>query len=238
MVESREPYRVSQRGKNMKTGILLTTIMLVSGVAGSDVIINEIMYNPSSALGPDDDFEWVEIYNTGASAVDITGWSLTDNYTTITVLGAVSIPSEGYMVFARSEIEFVAHYGSSPPLIPWEGTWGGLANGGDELTLSDGAATIDFIDWDDTEEWGSDYGDENTYPDHDGDGATLERIDPAGTTNDPANWESSTDEASGIPDVDWPGHDESHGTPGEENSVSGSGAFEAGTWAGIKAVFL
>jgi hypothetical protein len=46
------------------------------------VIISEIMYNPGSYEGTSPDFinivEWVEIYNNGDTAVDISGWSLLD----------------------------------------------------------------------------------------------------------------------------------------------------------------
>ena len=47
--------------------------------ADSDIIINEIMYNPSGSLGPDDKYEYVELYNRGSTPVDLSGWVLRDD---------------------------------------------------------------------------------------------------------------------------------------------------------------
>jgi hypothetical protein len=61
-----------------------------------NIVINEIMYDPS---GSDDNAEWVEIYNGGNSAIDLTGWNLTDNDGNRFVLSASgSIPAGGYLV--------------------------------------------------------------------------------------------------------------------------------------------
>ena len=42
-----------------------------------NVIINEVMFDPA---GPDNNSEWVELYNAGAFSVDLTGWALADNH--------------------------------------------------------------------------------------------------------------------------------------------------------------
>jgi type II secretory pathway pseudopilin PulG len=41
------------------------------------VVINEIMYNPPT--GNDTASEWLEIYNLGASSIDLTGWTIWTN---------------------------------------------------------------------------------------------------------------------------------------------------------------
>jgi hypothetical protein len=61
-----------------------------------NIVINEIMFNPS---GDDNNSEWVELYNAGGSAVDLTGWNLTDNDgNKFDLSGSGSIPSGGYLV--------------------------------------------------------------------------------------------------------------------------------------------
>ncbi len=213
---------------------------LTAGTAASGVVVNEIMFNPSVALGDDNAFEWVEIYNDGGSAVDISGWILTDldSGSGAIVPAGTTIPAYGYRVFARDAAAFTGHYGGSVPLVSWTGSWGsGLSNTNDDVVIMNSdSVVIDQVPYEDSTDWGSDYGDANTYSDCDGDGASLERIGPAGGSSDPANWDSSTDEDSGFPDADWPGHDESHGTPGAQNSVFGSPLYSE-TWAGIKYSF-
>jgi len=47
-----------------------------SQMMDSDLIITEIMYNPS---GSDTDWEWIEIYNKGVEPIDLSGYVLDDN---------------------------------------------------------------------------------------------------------------------------------------------------------------
>jgi len=53
----------------------------------------------------------------------------------------------------------------------------GLADNGDTVTVTDGSATVDSVTYDDS--WGGD-----------GDGTSLARIDPEGSSNDEDNWTS------------------------------------------------
>ncbi len=64
----------------------------------------------------------------------------------------------------------------------------GLGNNSDTVTVTDGSATIDSVTYDDG--WGGD-----------GDGTSLSRIDPQGSSNDQNNWTSGPQ----------------HGTPGSAN---------------------
>lgn len=55
-------------------------LLAVSGSARAQVIISEIMYNPAgSDTGTGFNKEWIELYNTGAAAVDLTGWAVGDS---------------------------------------------------------------------------------------------------------------------------------------------------------------
>lgn len=59
---------------------VLATLALLSANVGAQVIISEIMYNPAgSDTGTGFNKEWFELYNTGATAVDLTGWAVGDS---------------------------------------------------------------------------------------------------------------------------------------------------------------
>ena len=49
--------------------------LLSLSLAVASVLITEIMYNPASA---EDDWEWVEVHNSGSYPVDLSGWVLDD----------------------------------------------------------------------------------------------------------------------------------------------------------------
>ena len=59
------------------TAVLTLTINLVF----SQVVINEIHYNPGSAQGSDSDFEFLELYNPGVTDIDMSGYSFTQGVT-------------------------------------------------------------------------------------------------------------------------------------------------------------
>src|SRR5262245_57758432 len=58
-------------------------IGLAEGAAAGEVIISEIMYNPGGTdvqtTAPTFNKEWVELYNTGSTTIDISGWQLGDS---------------------------------------------------------------------------------------------------------------------------------------------------------------
>src|SRR2546427_303873 len=49
-----------------------------SGPLLGDIVINEIMYNPISGMSED---EFIELYNKGSNAVDVSGWKFTSGIT-------------------------------------------------------------------------------------------------------------------------------------------------------------
>jgi hypothetical protein len=61
------------------------------------VIVNEVMVDP---YGEDAGQEWIELYNTTNSPIDVTGWTIRDCATQILpfAVGGVTIPPKGYFV--------------------------------------------------------------------------------------------------------------------------------------------
>ncbi len=57
------------------------TLLLLTAIAGSRVVINEVMANPAGgtgALQPEDRNEFVELYNPGPVSVDLWNWTIDD----------------------------------------------------------------------------------------------------------------------------------------------------------------
>ena len=165
-----------------------------------NLAITEVMYNPTDptatedAAGFDnnDDFEFIELTNVGSTNVVLTG----------TRLARVDVRGNQEGVdfdFSDSEIStlkpgdrilvvenlaaFEARYGDA---LPVAGQWnGGLDNNREIITL---------VAFDDSVIQQFEYNDGGNWPSRsDGDGSSLEVVDPAGDYNDAQNWLPSVD---------------------------------------------
>ncbi|MEH6763670.1 MAG: ExeM/NucH family extracellular endonuclease [Aequorivita antarctica] len=137
------------------------------------LVISEIMYNPASA---EDNWEWVEIYNAGAVAVDLTGFVIDDNngvaHTAANIAGgtiAAGASAVLYNVDDVSAADFTAAWGDVAliPVIDWGAM--ALNNGGDTIGIWESFAdysgdhqtqlnTIEQVIYDDANGWPSDDG--------------------------------------------------------------------------------
>jgi hypothetical protein len=176
-------------------------------------VINEILYDPLPGRE-----EFIEILNpTGAplplhDAGSGMGWLLTgvlnvfetDSYR----FGpGDAVPAGGYLLLVSIDPALFRSLHSVPASVPVLGPYGGrLDNGGEEVALyrPDPASGRDFlvdrVVYDNDAPWAEAAG---------GGGFSLERLSASSYANDPVNWDASTR-------ID--------GTPGAENTVSGSGA--------------
>lgn len=103
------------------------------------IIINEIHYDPrSKAVG-----EFVELYNAGAGAVNLTGWSLGKGIDYVFPVGTQLLPGS-YALVARSPAALRQLYGVAA-LGPFEGK---LSNDDDSLALYDRSGQlVDEVDY-------------------------------------------------------------------------------------------
>lgn len=117
----------------------------VSAASPNDVIINELMYNPSTG---DQNDEYIELYNTTGSSIDLTGWSFTAGITL--TFGSVSIPANDYIVISPSISNTLTTYG----VVSSAQYTGNLSNGGETITLTDNLANeISTVGYDDAAPW-------------------------------------------------------------------------------------
>ncbi len=182
--------------------ILTTVLWLFACPLPAEVIINEIMYNPDQLQGSDDDFEWVELYNTGPGAQYIGGWQLWDGNPQndpFVIPSNFELAAGEYLVLCRNLGFIYFTYGITNATGNYDF---GLSNDGETVFLLDGGgSTIDQVPFNDRYPW-------PFQPD--GDGPSLERINPLAPSDDPHNW------APSVPVRD-------HGTPGMPNSLYSDG---------------
>lgn len=93
-----------------------------------DVVINEIFYRAFDN-GPE---EWVEIFNKGAAAVNLTGWKFSAGVDYSFAPGT-TLAAGAYLVIARDPASLLAKW----PGRPIAGPFNGALSGGDRIQLDD-----------------------------------------------------------------------------------------------------
>ena len=130
--------------------------------------------------------EWVEVYNPNDFDVPLDGWWLGDDEGGgYTFPSGVTIPAKGYLVVARNDTWVKIHYlndkNFDATAVYGNATFQ-LSNSADDVILKDNQGkVVDWVSYSDT--WGAD-----------GNGKTLERIDPLGDSNSSTNWAESSED--------------------------------------------
>ena len=107
------------------------------------VVVTEIMTNPSAVV--DSRGEWFELFNPGSVAVDLSGWTVTDEVRDSHVISGLVIEPGGYAVLARSDDSsanggVTADYRYGDDIV--------LLNAPDRLVLLDpGGRQVDRVDY-------------------------------------------------------------------------------------------
>jgi VCBS repeat-containing protein len=186
-------------------------VTLTVNPASELIVINELMYHPSSE---NDAEEWIEIYNTGAANVNLAGWQFTNGVSYTFPAGPQSVlAGKQYLVVAADVATFLAtHPGFTGTVI---GGWtGSLSNSGEQIELSDANGLIvEEFEYSEQGDWATrvagplDNGHRGWDWEalHDGGGRTLELINTELPNTIGGNWSASTAVV---------------GTPGAANSVA------------------
>ncbi len=113
--------------------------------------LTEINYNPpASGAVSGDDFEFLELKNTGTSALDLGGLAFTEGIA-FTFSPGTSLQPGAFFVLARNAAGFLSRYGFSPHGVFASG---GLNNGGERLALAHVAGgTVWAVTYNDTAPW-------------------------------------------------------------------------------------
>lgn len=191
---------------NLLRTVALSLLFAVAHSADGQVVINEIMYHPVEEPGfnasgapvldlSEDIHEYVEIYNAGGAAVDISGWRLSEGVD-YTFPANTSLPAGGYRLVGRTpaRIELVYNLAAASVLGPFTGQ---LGNNGDTVRLKNAAGnTIDSVSYSARFPWAMSADALGANGDFTGidpytlqyKGRSLQRVSTTAGSNDPANW--------------------------------------------------
>ncbi|MCA9213170.1 MAG: lamin tail domain-containing protein [Planctomycetales bacterium] len=180
--------------------------------ASQSIVINELMYNlPREGIldAENVEEEFIELHNRGPLDTDLTGWQFTRGVDF--TFPNVSIPAGGYLVVAADVNAFQTKY---PGVTNVVGGWTGqLANNGETIELINSSGVqVDSVRYASEGDWSTravgpvDRGHTGWIwtAGHDGNGHSMELINPAMSNNVGQNWTSSAS---------------LNGTPGVENSA-------------------
>ena len=174
--------------------LALAVCLLPTVVRSHQVIINELMYD-TATHGTNQ--EWIELHNTGTTAVNVLNWTLTKGVSFTFPLSV--IPAGGYLVVAASPTWFLANYPTLDPDIVVGGWAGSLANSGEALRLEDATGEkVDEVNYADQGDWarrirvqsGSHLG-WDWFASHAGTGKSAEVINPNIHKDSGQNWTAS-----------------------------------------------
>lgn len=189
-----------------RASLALLLLLLPPGSTAGDIIVNEIMYRTETA---DPSEEYLELFNRGTSAYNLAGWRVTQGVT-FTFPSVVLGPGQ-YLVVAADSAAFTNRY---PDAMHVVGGWQGrLAENGEQITLVDALGTEqNSVQYATDGDWGvrrrgpDDHGHSGWIWDaeHDGQGKSLELINPWISNRHGQNWSASQ---------------VTRGTPGKRNSV-------------------
>ena len=170
----------------------LTAVFIPTNLSSGTTVINEINYNSSDDYNSDD---WVELINPGETEIDISDWILKDddNSHGYTIPDETVIQPNNYLVLVKDMDLFSSSYPDINNVIgPFDFS---LSGGGDQVRIFDNAGVlIDSVQYDDIDPW---------PVEPDGNGPTLELINPTLDNLLSESWAASTD----------------NGTPGAQNST-------------------
>ena len=178
----------------MKYLVLVLAVSFFSFSMNGQIVINEINYKDVIGFETKD---WIELYNNGSNSVDISNWVFKDNddLHEFVIPNGTTMPPNSYLVLVQFLADFQALFPGVSPVLG-DFTFG-LSGGGELIRLfDDNQALVDFVEYSDVAPW-------PTEPD--GNGPTLELINPNLDNNLASSWAASV-----------PPNGE-HGTPGQIN---------------------
>ena len=152
----------------------------------NDIVVNEIMADPSPAVGLPE-YEYLELFNNSAYDIDITNWTITVGTKTKTISDFVMSADSFLIITSDDGLAPLSIYGNAISLLGSSD----LTNSGQTIVLRNvKGQVISAVTYDDS--WYK-----NSYKAEGG--WSLERIDPTNACEGYGNWKASNDNSGGTP---------------------------------------
>ncbi|HEV8541109.1 MAG TPA: lamin tail domain-containing protein, partial [Verrucomicrobiae bacterium] len=162
---------------------IATVLFMGFGVlrASADIVINEIHFKP---VVDTDLAKFIELYNSGAAAVDLSGWRFSSGID-FTFATGTTLAADGYLIVAENPAALKAKFGVTA-LGPWAGN---LSGRDDKITLRDSAGkVVDEVSYQNGFPWPTvGYAPESS----------IELVNPAFDNDLGGNWRASLTSESG-----------------------------------------
>jgi len=158
--------------------------------ATTQLTISELNYHPTEGFGLDgEEFEFIELKNSGASVLDIGGYRFSEGVS-YTFPPATALAPGAFAVLVRNQTAFQLRYPAFDAATGFVGEYRNrLDNAGERLTLLDATGQRVFS---------LTYSDDGPWPlAADGDGHTLVNIRPQQWPDQFCNWRASADRQGG-----------------------------------------
>ncbi|MGJ8726689.1 MAG: lamin tail domain-containing protein [Roseibacillus sp.] len=204
---------------NVRLAFLFSYLCICFSQALASVVINELHIDEDDKTKQ---AEFIELYNSGTVAVDVSGWSFSSGVDYTFPAGS-RIEAGGYLVVAWNPTMLSAEFGYADALGPWEGK---LSNQGESVVLRDGGGVkVDEVSYQLGFPWPT-VGDEPS--------PSMELIHPLLDNDLGGNWRSAGNlEGSSLPAANYVLRNDSgwsyrEGTSFPNNDLSGKNWTENG----------
>ena len=174
--------------------MVLTTALIASAALGNttdySVVINEIHYDPDVKTQL---VEFVELHNTSAEDIDLSGWYFSRGISYRFEAGA-TLPAGGYIIVVQNPIHIQAKFSTSrlviPPDLMFGPYEGKLSNDGENIRLCNASGDeIDQVDYQLGFPWPT-VGDA-VPDDRPGNGSSIQLVNPFGDNDLAGSWRSA-----------------------------------------------
>ncbi|MCH7602235.1 MAG: lamin tail domain-containing protein [Planctomycetes bacterium] len=132
--------RVSRKLQRISVAFIPGILVFANSADARSLAITEFLNHPGST----ELTEWVELFNYSPNALDLSGWTMSDEIGDLSALPDIILPSGGFLILTANKAEFEAEwFGGTANAFVWEFSSGfELTNAADQIIISNALAEV------------------------------------------------------------------------------------------------